>query len=330
MRAILRSVVGMVLRHPLILLALGAWWIWPSSSDRDREVGTQRAAVLSDGFAVLEGIERKRVYELDDDGSRRRVVTIHGLPADTRLVGARPGPALVWKNGRKLALALVDRLDRPEQFGKHVHHLCEQVATNDRRFGVAWTEQDGEVWFVHGPSTASLETAQTFEPTKQPDYCAIASAHDKIALLWRAGDRMMMTRCGKSCPGVQAKIAIERGHAILGFGCTGDACVIVTRHDRTSYAMWVTPKGKVEWKKPLPSADADTTVSVVGIGSQIAIAYSLGPEPVVRVADRGGTLAAIWQGGGDPDTVPSLASAGDRLLVAFERDGQLGTAVLKP
>jgi hypothetical protein len=152
-------------RGMIVVAVIVGWWAWPESAPR--EVGTQRAAVLADGFAVLDGVTDQVVHELDEDGDELDTIDVRGLPRDTRLVGSRVGPVVVWKAGKQVALAAADRLDRRETFGKNVHHLCEQTATNAQRFGVAWTEQNGDIWFVHGPAAIALEASQA--SAKQPD-----------------------------------------------------------------------------------------------------------------------------------------------------------------
>jgi hypothetical protein len=77
----------------IVIAVVVGWWAWPDSAPR--EVGTQRAAVLADGFAVLDGVTDQVVHELDEDGDEQSTIDVRGLPRDTRLVGSRVGPVRV-------------------------------------------------------------------------------------------------------------------------------------------------------------------------------------------------------------------------------------------
>jgi len=302
--------------------------LWPAST----EAPPMQAAVLGDGFVVIErGGQRKRVIELDDHGAMRRTVLLQGYPADTRVIGLSGRTGLVWKSGTRIALAELDKLDRqPKRFGRDVLRLCEQTATRRKSFGVAWLERDGGIGAIRGV-TAMETTAElaSDEPAEPPTYCAVASADDRLALLWRTGDRTSLTMCGRRC---REPVTVDLGprRTILGFGCTRTECVVATRNSEgTIEARWLDRNGRVVWAKPLRDACRDTTVELVGVGTHVVIAYSLGPEPVIVLADKAGTMRPIWQAGADPDTVPSLGFAGDSLLVAFRRDGKLATEVLR-
>ncbi|HEU0035066.1 MAG TPA: hypothetical protein VFQ53_30780 [Kofleriaceae bacterium] len=321
----------------LVVLGVGAWWLWPASSASKRAV-SQQAAVLPDGFAVLDSDGRHRVHELDDDGAHLGTTELPALPRELRLVGTAAGPAVAWVAGKQVALASIDMTDSPRKFGKSVALLCAGAASNEHKFGVAWIEKDGSLWFVHGPTSRAAELPaiealpavfETDDATaKVPDHCAVASADDKLAFLWRDGNRVSLLRCGRSCESRAHDVKLPKGGELRGFGCTKDACVVVARRDGTTTAHWLDAKGKVVWSKPLPDARADTAVSVVGAGTQIAIAYGIDPEPVVRIASRGGELRAVWQG--TSETEPALAWSGRTLLVAYQVGGELGTAILRP
>ncbi len=329
-------------RRPAIALGLcvATYAVWPSQTNVDRPSVLQ-AAVLSDGFAAIDG-PRHRIVELDGDGDARVEHAIDELPADTRVVGKSGSVGVIWKAGKRIAIAAVDDLPRRTLLGKSVHHVCEGTATDDRRFGVAWTEQDGTVWLLWGPASdridettaADIAVPASLEPAtgKQPAFCGIASGDDQVVLLWRDGKRTFVTRCRHDCQRYPTRAAIDPAREILGFGCTREACLVATRNDQHVIEVtWLDRKGKAVWTKPLPSACRDTTVTIVGAGAKIAIAYSLGPEPLVTLVDRAGTLKPSWQGGGDPDTVPGLAwSSHDGLLVAYHRDGAIATAILRP
>jgi len=318
-------------KRTLIPIALvGVWWLWPSSSHAPPHPHRPQAAVLSDGFAVFEGNTR-RITELDGDGAKRGERTVK-VPGDARIVGLPGGIAVIYRDGKQMVAAAVDddgTLGKPQRFGKSVQKQCEQTATNDLRFGVAWTEADGAVWFVHGP-TARADEGIAVETARQPSYCGIASAGANIALLWRDGDRVMMTWCGKSSCQYAKRISLDKKRMLLGFGCKRDACVIATRNpDKVTEISWVTGGGKVAWTKPLPSACTDSEVSIVGTDDAIAVAYSMGPEPIVSLARKDGSLTPVWQAAADPNTVPSIVWSSGQLFAALQRDGKLATVIVR-
>ena len=318
--------------HKRTLLAIGvvaAWWLWPRGHEAQHVPGPQ-AAVLSDGFAVLEAGQR-RLTELAGDGERRGERSV-AVPHDARVVGLISGPGVVYRDGKQVvAAAIADdgKLVSSQRFGKSVQKMCEQTASNDLRFGVAWTEADGVVWFVHGPTTRAAEEVSVEAVAKQPSYCGIASAGANIALLWRDGDRSMMTWCGRSCQYAK-RIPIDKRRMLLGFGCKNDACLIATRNpDKVTEVSWISGNGKVAWTKPLPSACSDTEVAIVGTDDAIAVAYSMGPEPIISLARKDGTLAAVWQSAADPNTVPSIVWSHGQLLAAYRHEGVLATAIVR-
>ncbi|MEJ7602208.1 MAG: hypothetical protein WKG01_30200 [Kofleriaceae bacterium] len=289
-----------------------------------RDAPPFQAAVIGDGFAVLDGFDPLRVHRLDDRGGSRGSVVIDQLPAEARVVGVGGEIALVWQDGRKVAIAeLADdgQLGTPQRFGTRVKRVCEGTATNEHRFGVAYLESDDTMWFVNGPSTSELAVTTPREKT----YCAIASAERKIALVWREANRVELNLCGKRCSSRVSKVAIDGALPILGIACTRDACVFAQRVDRGVRLSWVKHSGKRVWHKPLPDATPDGRVSLVAAAERIAIAYETSGEPAVRLADRHGALDAIWQG--PADQLPALASANGKLLIARKVDGALVTTV---
>ena len=283
--------------------------------------------------------------------ARRAQLSVQ-LPVDTRVVGLSSGLGVVYRDGKQLvasALSSDGEVVRPSRFGKSVQKLCAQTASNDHRFGVAWTEADGAVWFVHGP-TSPTGAQQVELPTdasrasgndgedgedgeaapRQPSYCGIASAGEKIALLWRDRERTYLLRCGRKCDGLATRPALDVRRTLLGFGCTRDACVVVTRDpNRLIEASWVKSNGKLAWTRPLPSASGDTEVSIVGMRDTLAIAYETGAEPIVTEVTQDGTLTPIWQASADPDTVPGVVWSDGTLLVVHQRDGELATAIVR-
>ena len=157
--------------------------------------------------------------------------------------------------------------------------------------------------------------------------CAIASAHDTLALLWTVGGRTTLVRCGRRC-GAPRRVELPKQSEVLGFGCSRGGCAIATRGEGGAPRVtWVTPQGRVQWTKPLPHAAPGTDVSIAGTGAQVAIAYATANEPVAVTASPAGVLSTVWQGAADG--VPGLVHAAGRLLVARTVDGELAGSVVR-
>jgi len=352
------SILGFVSRRPLVALgaAAGLWWLWPSSSGPPAPARPQ-AAVLADGFAALPGGDRIALF--DEGAGRRGDLAVDDAPANARVVGVGGHVGLVWRDGKRVAVAVVGedgQLEQPTKFGKRVASMCQGVATNEHRFGVAWLESDGSVWFVHGPTSPrgageavgpgshgshgshgieAIEALEALEATAgapfaeppKPEICMIASAHDKLALLYTEGSRTTLVLCGRSCAAPR-RIELPRKAEVLGFGCTRGGCAIATRAETgATLATWVTPQGRAQWTKPLPHASERAAVALAGTGAQVAIAYATANEPVVVTASPAGAIATVWQGASD--AAPSLAHAAGRLFVARLVDGELAGSVVR-
>jgi hypothetical protein len=347
-RSLGRFVWIVVSRHKLLALCViaGLWWRWHAPSPQ--AASHPQAAVLADGFAAIDSANR--VVELDPGGARRRELTIRGV-ANPRLVGFGSGLGVVWRDGRQVAAADLDadgNPGKPARFGRNVQMMCKGTASNAHKFAVGWTEPDGAVWIVFGPTSSSssspgawlpgLEGRDGFEATvvddgqasggelARPTFCAVASADRKIGLLWGEGNKISMALCDKTCPSIPTSVRLEKGREMLGFGCIRDACVIAARDGRTVEATWVSLRGKPQWTKPLRDAAPDSQVELVGTGTQVAIAYATAGEPVVVAASRTGELAPIWQGAADE--VPSIQWADGRLVIARHTGGQLVGSVV--
>ncbi|MBA2540961.1 MAG: hypothetical protein H0V17_15080, partial [Deltaproteobacteria bacterium] len=305
----------------------GAWWVWPSEPER---VSLDlQAAVTSNGFAIIER-HSARVFETDLKGAPTGDRQTPKLSEDTRVIGTRIGAALVWKAGKRIAIAPIDHTDERELFGRRVEKLCSQTASSQLGFGIAWIESDGDLWFVHGPTAGTATTARV--PSDQdhddvdeaaPPYCGISRADgpdSQLAMLWRNGSRTELIRCGKRCS-TPRKVAIATTDAILGFSCSGRFCLIATR-DRAGAATlhWLNDKAKTIGKQPLAASQANGAACVVdvkgvagephpdacgvviaGEGERFAIAYSNGPDPIVELSEAPGKLRRVWSGG-DPNT----------------------------
>jgi hypothetical protein len=323
---------------------LGLWWWWPASAPP--APSRPQAAVLADGFAAIDSANR--VVELDADGARRHELTVRDI-ANPRIVGFGSGLGVVWRDGKRMAAADVDpdgNVGKPSRFGKSVQIMCHGTASNAHRFAVGWTEPDGAVWIVFGSTSSSRgappdgeELGPALEASSfsdapafggalaRPTFCAVASADQKVALLWNDGSKTSMALCDKKCSSIATPIALPKGRELLGFGCLRDACLIATRNGGATEATWVSMKGKPQWTKPLRDASLDTRVELVGTGTQIAIAYATAGEPVVVAASRSGELAPIWQG--EADGVPSIQWAAGRLVIARHVGGELISSVVR-
>ncbi len=325
------SILRFVSRRPLATLgvAAGLWWLWPDGASPPPPARLQ-AAVLADGFAAIDG--GGRIAVLDAEARRGRQIAVARPPAGARVIGLAGHVGLVWRDGKRVAVAAVGdggELEGITRFGKRVATMCEGVATNDQRFGVAWFEADGSIWFVHGP-TSPRGAAAALEPRQvgpaKADFCGIASAEDQIALLFTEGSRATLALCGQRC--AARRIELPRKSAVLGFGCARGGCAIATRGEGgAAQATWITPQGKSAWTRPLPHAGPGTPVTLAGTGAQVAIAYATANEPVVVAASPGGSIATVWQGAGD--AVPSIVSSGGRLLVARTVDGEVTGSLVR-
>ncbi len=322
---------ALVRRRPILVLALCgvAWWML-RGDDTPRPAAAPQAAVLADGFAVLEGDGVRRLVELDIEGGLRRTTDVR-VTSESRVVGTRSGSAIVWRDGDKISIATVDSdgsLDKPQKFGKRAQRFCEGVASNDRRFAVGWVEGDGTVWFVHGPSGGAAAALADVPPTvRGPQYCAVASAGDQIGLLWREGDKVFLNLCRRDCK-MAARVGMDKKRTILGFGCATDGCVLASRMPGGGVDLtWLTAKGKATWTKPLPGAGTQTEVALVGArGNDLAVvAYASGTTVVSKVTSEG-AITERWRSAAD--SLPSLAYSDD-LLVAFHKGGELATELVR-
>ena len=322
----------MRLRFWGIAILGGAWWL--SSGDPARVPLDLQAAATTDGFAILER-HSARVFETDLKGAPTGDRQPPKLSDDTRVIGTRMGPALVWKEGKKIAIAPIDRTDTREVFGRRVERMCAQTASSHLGFGIAWIESDGDLWFVHGPTTTSAEVMRVGAMREQdpneddendqavaPAYCGIARADAELAMMWRNGNRAELVRCGKRCAPPR-KVSIDNNATILAFGCTRRACLMATRDRAGATTLhWLNENAKTVAKQTLSEACKDTRVEIDGEGERFAIAYSNGPEPIVDFAEAPGKLRRVFFGG-DPNTVPALTWAWNTLMIASQRNGWL-------
>jgi hypothetical protein len=302
----------------------------PARGHRDLQ-----AAVLKNGFALTYIADAgRRVVELDPQGQHRREVALP--PRDAlRLVGTRAGSIVGWLRDEKLRLARVDDITGESTWGKSVRQLCDGVATNSQRFGIAWLEADDTVWFVHGPLAAAASDQEPAESIALPglahnDWCGVASAEHNIALLWRSGDRLSFTMCTKNaCSNLPASFTLDRRLPVLGAGCLRNMCLLATRGtDGSAWLSLLSITGRTKWSQPLPIS---SPVSIVGVGDRaFAVGYETTDGAVVLKLDRDGKATPAWR---DPyPSAPVLAWSSGRLLIARFRGDSLehDTVALTP
>jgi hypothetical protein len=299
------------MRKAWLLVGVIAVWWWM----RDAPAPQHRvqAAVVPGGFAMLVG---DQVIELDANAKVQRKRTLR-QGGDVRLVGTRGGAAIGWRDGKHVKLAVLDADGAPKDvstWGTNAIALCDGAATNEYRFGVGWLEGDGRVWFVHGPAQREIASASAVKPS----WCALASAEENIALLWRDGQRLMLNFCTrKECTNLVIKLPIDAKETLLGYGCVRDACLFATRDKHGTTKLYrVDERGRV-LVKPLDVATRDTAVEVVGAGRRaFAISYVAkdGQVTIQRVTIDAG-LGEVWHFN-DTDRAPSLAWRAGKLLVA--------------
>lgn len=291
-----------------------------------------QAAVLKDGFAIVEGSPgAHHVLGYDDDGQRRFRRAVPLRAPDVRAVGTSAGPAVGWLDGTKLKLAVVPRdgeLGDASSWGKSVRLQCDGVASNEHRFGLGWLDKDNRVWFVHGPvsrtRTDERAAIMELEAAAKISWCGIASAHHDVVLLWREGSSTFANFCTtKSCSALTIKLPVAASSTLRGFGCTKDNCVLAVRDAAgVTRLAWIGPTGKVAWSKTLTDAE-DGPVSIVGAGDRaIVVGYLTRTGATAERYIASGSGVRAWH---DPGATgaPSLAWARDRLFVAHRHGDAL-------
>jgi hypothetical protein len=242
-----------------------------------------------------------------------------------RLVGTKAGPAIGWIEGSRMKLGTLDDDGRPSNvtnWGKKATMLCDGAASNDQRFGVGWLESDGRVWFVHGfMNRLASDDIEATEVATKGEWCGIASAEGNVVLMWRENGRLVMNFCGpRDCTSGLLGVPLDRGDALLGFGCVSDACMFAARDKRgVAKLVRVNIKGRVIVKTLDDAADA-TGISVTGVGNRaFAIAYAAKDErTTIRRIDIDGGCTHVYHFE-KADFAPSLAWAADKLAVAVTR-----------
>jgi hypothetical protein len=324
-----RSVAG------LSLLGLVLWW-WTGDDPAPRHHGetAPQIAVLHDGFVVMrgDGHGAVRLTELGHDGKPRREHAV-AIPSDeVRVVGTRIGAGLVWRDAtkRRVQLTIVDRNGRwRDDFGSDdAVRLCDGLASNDHRFGVGWFDSRGGVWFVHGPTQPA---AAELPAGGEVSWCAITGSLDGIGLLWRERDALRINICSKGrCPMVETVSRTIAHRPILGFGCLGSECIVVTRgpSERAEVTM-LSRRGGVKWTRPLPGELAGDAVMAIGAGQRFVVAYGMADRAEAVAFDRKGNSSTIWTGpAAGNSAAPAIAWSRGQLAIARLHEGVVVTEVV--
>jgi hypothetical protein len=300
-----------------------------------------QAAVTTDGFLVAQpAAGAHRVWAVGRDGSQQHLAEVI-RDGEVRVVGTSAGPTAGYQDGKRIRLSRIADGRDLGMWGTNAQHLCDGVASNDKRFAVGWLEGNGGVWIVHGPTTRPRTTVDANEgeldeiavldvgATEQPSWCGVASAGDKVALAWRDRDRLLLGMCtAKRCGGLTASVPMHRENVILGMGCLRNACMIAHRDQRNKTVVtYVTESGSAKWSKPIET-DA-TSVSVIGVGDNaFAVGFANRNGGHVLRFDRKGNTTQPWRGSVGSG-VPQLAWSMGYLLIAHYTNDSVTPISLK-
>ncbi|MFN0249999.1 MAG: hypothetical protein ACKV2T_24160 [Kofleriaceae bacterium] len=324
-----------------------------------------QAAVLHDGFAVLEVAGDRHVVELDRNGTRRRRSAIPTV-TDTRAVGLSVGAGVVWVQSKKMHVAKIagdGKLGRADVFGTSVRQICHGQASNDHRWAVGWLEErDERLWFVHGPTQKSGTNGQTSTaidyapaPIAIDDYelasidiaaldaasgadgaaarmswCAVTSASDYIALFYRVDAKTYVLMCSKKeCGNIQTRAPIDPRDDVLDLACQKEGCVMALRtREGVAHLIAFNLRGKATWTKKLGYATRDTRVQLAPAGDRAYLVSLMTEEgPVVeRILSKNGIIGRTWQGA-QGLTAPTMTWSRDYAMIAYWDGDALGTDV---
>jgi hypothetical protein len=303
-----------------------------------------QTAVLKDGFAILENVGDRHVVEVDQNGTRRRRSAIPTV-TETRVFGSPSGAGVGWLQGRRIHIAVIKgdgELGKSSAFGTSVKQMCYGLASNDQRWAIGWLEdRDDRMWFVHGPTvksmtsesvpgTASDVEALSFamaEPSERASWCAVRSANDYVALIYRIEAKTFVNMCSKrECSGIQTRMPIDPRDEILDIACQREGCLVALRsRDGTAHLVAFNLRGKSMWTKKLPYATKDSPISLAAAGDR-AYAVSLVTEegPVVdRVLVKNWSCVRAWHGAQGLGHA-AITWAKDYLLLAYWDGESLG------
>jgi hypothetical protein len=304
------------------------------------EVPTTRelqAAVLSNGFAVMEGAPTDRhVISVDWDGgnAKRRAVPV--IVPEARVVGTSGGITVGWLENKKVLLAKVTgdgTLGEASVWGKRVKQLCDGTVASEEQWGVGFLENDGRVWIVYGPTKkrAVAEGFGDLTATTRTVWCGVTAAGKKVGLMGRdQHNKMWLGLCdGKGCA-ASVRVPLSKKETFAGIACHEARCLMVARDAKgiANLGWFTTPQGRLTWWKPLSDATPDTTFSVTAAGPDaFAVGYvTREGATAIRVIESGSMVRA-WA---DPysSNAPALAWANDRLLVAHRHDSSVAPEVV--
>ena len=329
----------------LVLLSRARTTSHAGSPEGASKVPPLQVAVLRDGFAVLEAVGDRHVVELDRNGARRRRTHIPTV-TDTRAVGMSIGAGVVWLENKKMHVAKIERdgkLGRSQTFGTSVREVCTGLASNDQRWAVGWLEErDERFWFVHGPTQPSAATdldaagiaatAITLDAdlAARMSWCAITSANDYVALIYRVDAKTYVNMCSKKeCGGVQTRAPIDARDEVMGVACQKDGCVMATRaRDNTASLVAFNLRGKTTWTKKLGYATATTRIQLAAAGDRAYLASFMTEEgPVIeRLLSKSGTSGRTWQGAQGLSEA-AVTWSRDHAMIAYWDGNALGTDV---
>ncbi|MDB4953054.1 MAG: hypothetical protein JWO36_623 [Myxococcales bacterium] len=309
-----------------VLAVVAVWRMCSARHDASADPDGLQAGVVPGGFmfAMGDDVIGYRIAELDRNGHEVRVLPVD-LKRDARVVGTPKGSAIGWLDRKRLKLAALDAdggYGNATTWGNNVRQLCEGAASNEYRFGVGFVESDGRVRIVHGPmgSTRVLaEPVVTNAALAGASWCGVASAEQNIALFWREGSRLLLSFCGHdACSDVVARVPIERGERVVGFGCIRDSCLVAARGKRgATRLLHVSEDGRVTVTSLDTDPDVDRPVRIVGAGPRaFAMSYYAkdGWTKVVRVTIDGARTEL--DRAGSPGSL-ILAWANGKLLLGF-------------
>lgn len=318
-------------RNALVIAGLGAWlWLRDGSPRTSPEAvpPSLQAAVLADGFAVLDTRTASSATEIDRDGHQRRRTPL-SIKGDTRLVGSRAGVTLGYLQREKLELAFIDKAGEvtpSQQFGKNVAKICDGAATNDHRFAIGWMETGGGLWLVHGHVGAKATELLHDGPAvvASSAWCGMRSAGEYVALMWLDRVTVNVLMCSdRECSRFVTPMKIERGAKVLDVACQEGGCVLATRTstrplDLTSYNL----RGKKLWSRSWHQVDPRADVHLVAAGDRsFALAATTSEVTFVdRILATTGSSQREWV---HPHTTsaPALAWSRDQLLLAYRDHG---------
>jgi hypothetical protein len=333
---------------PLVAFVLLSRGRTTESGQRGSSVATAQVmpplqtAVLKDGYSVMEAVGDRHVVELDRNGARRRRSAIPTV-TETRTVGMTTGAAVVWVQSKKIRVAKIKgdgELGNPQVFGTAVRQMCYGLASNEHRWAVGWLEErDERFWFVHGPTSKTANdadgpelTSMTLAPatTKPLTWCAVTSAGDYVALVYRLDNKTFVNMCSKKeCGGLQTRAPIDPRDEVLDIACQKDGCLVALRAPSgAAHLVAFNLRGKATWTKKLPYAAPDTRVQLAAAGDRayiMSLVTNEGPA-VERMLSKSGTGGRSWHGA-QGLSAPAITWAYDHAMLAYWDGDALGTDV---